>query len=56
MTNTAITETPAHLTTRAALDTLVTAGRIRTYGLTAAGRYFIRPRRHGARHRRRAAG
>lgn len=39
---TAITETPAHLAVRATLDTLVIAGKIRTYGLTTKGRYFIR--------------
>ncbi len=39
---TAITETPAHIATRTALDNLVTAGKIRIYGVTTKGRYFVR--------------
>lgn len=39
---TAVTETPAHLAVRTALDALVVAVRIGTYGVTDRGRYFIR--------------
>lgn len=39
---TSITETPAHITTRAALDNLVSTGKISIYGVTAKGRYFVR--------------